>query len=121
MSCLLGIESFLKVGREFPVNLIFVLEGEEEIGSLPMPKFVEDKEGELRGASLAYFAIPSERIRGKPTIILGNKGIVFVEVKARTSRYDVHSSFSRGLYNPAVILARIASELLDPLGGSKVQ
>ncbi|MFZ8792684.1 MAG: M20/M25/M40 family metallo-hydrolase, partial [Acidilobaceae archaeon] len=78
-------------------------------------------EGELRGADLAYFAIPSERVRGKPTIVLGNKGIVFVELKVKTSRYDVHSSFSRGLYNPAAILARIASELIDPLGGPKVQ
>jgi len=121
MSCLLGIEAFLKVKREPPVNLVFVLEGEEELGSPSMPKFVEDKESELRGADLAYFAIPSERVRGKPTIVLGNKGIVFVELKARTSKYDVHSSFSRGLYNPAAILARIASELIDPLGGPRVQ
>jgi len=121
MSCLLGIEAFLKVGKEPPVNLVFVLEGEEELGSPSMPKFVEDKEGELRGADLAYFAIPSERVKGKPTIVLGNKGIVFVELKARTSKYDVHSSFSRGLYNPAAILARIASELIDPLGGPRVQ
>jgi acetylornithine deacetylase/succinyl-diaminopimelate desuccinylase-like protein len=121
MSCLLGIEAFLKVGREPPVNLVFVLEGEEELGSPSMPKFVEDKGGELRGADLAYFAIPSERVRGKPTIVLGNKGIVFVELKVKTSKYDVHSSFSRGLYNPAAILARIASELIDPLGGPRVQ
>jgi len=86
-----------------------------------MPKLVEDKSGELRGADLAFFAFPSERVPGKPTIILGNKGIVFVELVARTSRYDVHSSFSRGLYNPAAILARVISELIDPHGGPRVQ
>ncbi|MFN4045981.1 MAG: hypothetical protein ACK4H7_01400, partial [Acidilobaceae archaeon] len=115
MSCLLGVESFIKLGREPPVNIVFALEGEEELGSPSMPRFVEDKAGELRGADLAYFAFPSERVRGKPSIVLGNKGIVFVELRAKTSRYDVHSSLSRGLYNPAAILARIASELIDPL------
>jgi len=121
MSCLLGIEAFYRVGAEPPVNITFILEGEEELGSPSMPKLVEDKSGELRGADLAFFAFPSERVPGKPTIILGNKGIVFVELVARTSRYDVHSSFSRGLYNPAAILARVISELIDPHGGPRVQ
>jgi len=121
MSSLLGVEAFYKVGSQPPVNIVFILEGEEELGSPSMPKLIDDKIGELKGASLAYFAFPSERVRGKPTIILGNKGIVFMELKVKTSKYDVHSSFSRGLYNPASILARIASELIDPLIGPKVQ
>lgn len=120
MSTLLGIESFYKVGAEPPVNVLFVLEGEEELGSLSMPKFVEDKKGELKNAYMTYFAIPSERIPGKPTIVLGNKGIVFVELRCRTSKYDVHSSLSRGLFNPAVMLARIASHLIDPLEGPRI-
>ncbi len=121
MSCLLGVESFIRLGREPPVNIVFVLEGEEELGSPSMPRFVEDRAGELRGSDMVYFAFPTERVRGKPSIILGNKGIVFVELRVKTSRYDVHSSLSRGLYNPAAILARIASELIDPVMGPRVQ
>ena len=120
MSMLLGVEALVRAGGKSPVNLVFVLEGEEELGSPSMPKFVEDKASELKGSTLAYFAIPSERIPGKPTIVLGNKGIVFIELRVRTSKYDVHSSFSRGLINPAAVLARIASELMDPLTGPKV-
>ncbi len=120
MSALLGIEAFYRAGLEPPVNVVFVIEGEEELGSPSLPKFVEDKEGELRGAYMTYFAFPSERVRGKPGVVLGNKGIVFLELKVKTSRYDVHSSFSRGLINPAAVLARIASELIDPLGGPKI-
>jgi len=119
MSSLLGVEILAKMER-LPVNLIFVLEGEEELGSPSMPKFVEDKASELKGADLVYFAFPSERVRGKPAIVLGNKGIVFVELRCRVSRYDVHSSYSRGLYNPAAVLARIASHLIDPLEGPRI-
>lgn len=121
MASLLGVEALCKVGGSLPANVVFILEGEEELGSPSMPKFIEDKGGELKGASLAYFAFPTERIEGKPLIILGNKGIVFVELRTRVSRYDVHSSFSRGLYNPAAVLAKIASELIDPHLGPRVQ
>ena len=120
MSALLGVEAFYKVGTEPPVNVVFILEGEEELGSPSMPKFVEDKGSELRGSYMTYFAIPSERVRGKPTIVLGNKGIVFVELRCKVSKYDVHSSLSRGLYNPAAVLAKVASHLIDPLEGPKI-
>ena len=120
MSALLGVEAFYNVGTEPPVNVVFILEGEEELGSPSMPKFIEDKGSELKGSYMTYFAIPSERVRGKPTIVLGNKGIVFVELRCRVSKYDVHSSLSRGLYNPAVVLAKVASHLIDPLEGPKI-
>jgi len=119
MSSLLGIEILARADR-LPVNLIFILEGEEELGSPSMPKLVEDKLSELKKADLAFFPFPSERVRGKPTIILGNRGIVFVELRCRVSKYDVHSSYSRGLYNPAAVLARIASHLIDPLEGPRI-
>ena len=120
MSALLGVEAFYKVGTEPPVNVVFILEGEEELGSPSMPKFIEDKGNELKGSYMVYFAIPSERVRGKPTIVLGNKGIVFVELRCKVSKYDVHSSLSRGLYNPAAVLAKVASHLIDPLEGPKI-
>ncbi|HWQ17188.1 MAG TPA: M20/M25/M40 family metallo-hydrolase [Sulfolobales archaeon] len=119
MSSLLGIEILARIDK-LPVNLIFILDGEEELGSPSMPKLVEDKLSELKKADLAYFPFPSERIRGKPTIILGNRGIVFIELRCRVSKYDVHSSYSRGLYNPAAVLARIASHLIDPLEGPRI-
>ncbi len=120
MSTLLGIESFYRVGEKPPVNIIFILEGEEELGSPSMPKLVEDKKDELKNAYMTYFAFPSERIPGKPTMILGNKGIVFIELKCKTAKYDAHSSLSRGLINPAAVLAKIASELIDPIHGPKI-
>ena len=120
LSSLLGVEIYSRLCGELPLDIIFVLEGEEELGSPSMPKFVEDKKSDLVGSELVFFAIPSERRISKPSIVLGNKGIVFVELRSRTSGYDVHSSFSRGLYNPAVILSHIISHLIDPLEGPKI-
>ncbi len=119
MSSLLGIEILAGMNK-LPVNIIFALEGEEELGSPSMPKLVEDKLPELGKADLVYFAFPSERVRGRPTIVLGNKGMVFIELRCRVSKYDVHSSYSRGLYNPAAVLAGIASHLIDPIEGPKI-
>jgi acetylornithine deacetylase/succinyl-diaminopimelate desuccinylase-like protein len=117
MSGLLGMELFKKENGRLPMNIIFVLEGEEELGSPSMPRLVEDKKSELANASVAYFAFPTETLISKPKVILGNKGIMFVEINVKTSQYDVHSSLGRGLYNPAVILSKIVSSLIDPLKG----
>ncbi len=117
LSGLLGMRTFIKNFGKLPMNVYFVLEGEEELGSPSMPKFVEDMKEELSKASFEYFAFPTEAIRGKPRVILGNKGIMFIEIRVKTSEYDVHSSMGRGLYNPAVILSRLVSSLIDPFKG----
>ncbi len=120
MSMLLGLEAYMNLYGDPPLDVYIVFEGEEELGSPSLPKFIEDKGEELKGAEMVYFAFPTERIPGKPAIVLGNKGIVFMEIRCKTSKYDVHSSFSRGLYNPAAILARIVSHLIDPLEAGHV-
>jgi len=120
MSCLLGILSFIELENELPFEIILVLEGEEELGSPSMPKFVEDKYNELKDSIMCYFAFPSERVLGKPSIVLGNKGIVFLEIKTKTSKYDVHSSLSRGFINPVAVISSIISHLIDPIEGPKI-
>ncbi len=119
MSSLLGLEKYIKSFGEPPGEIHFIIEGEEELGSPSMPKAVEDLKDVLSGARTALFTIPSEFRRGVPSIILGNKGIIYIDLYVKTSKYDIHSSYSRGIVNPAAVLTRIASELIDPLGGPK--
>lgn len=119
MSSLLALEILLKQNA-LNCNVIIVLEGEEELGSPSMPKFFEDKKEELKKADLAFFAFPSERVPNKPTLILGNKGIVFIELRCKVAKYDAHSSYSRVLFNPAVILSKIVAHLIDPIEGPKI-
>ena len=115
MSLLLGLEVMRDAGR-IPVNLIFVVEGEEETGSRSMARLVDDKEEELRKAQAAYFMMPTEGSKGKPQIILGKKGIVFVELRIRESRYDVHASYAQLHHNPVEVASSIISSLKDSDG-----
>ena len=116
MSMLLGIEALMKATGKLPVNLCFILEGEEELGSPSMPKLIEDKKDELSKYDAAFFMLPTERPKGKPKVILGNKGIIYLEVKIKTSEYDVHSSLVQMHYNPIEILANFISTLKDKNG-----
>lgn len=119
MSTLLGLERYRMTYGELPMKIYFLIEGEEELGSPSMPKAIEDMKEELAKAETTLFTIPTEFVRGKPSIILGNKGILFIDIKVKTSEYDVHSSYARGLYNPATILSKIVESLIDPFKGPK--
>ncbi len=119
ISTLLGLEKYIETFGKPPMRIYFIIEGEEELGSPSMPKIIEDKKDELANAKTVLFTFPTEFIPGKPAVILGNKGIIFIDVKVKTSEYDVHSSYARGLYNPATILAKIVESLIDPLEGPK--
>ena len=120
MSMLLGVEA-LRDSVGIPVNLVFVLEGEEELGSPSMPKLIEDRRRELSAADGAAFIIATEHERGKPLVELGCKGIIFLELECRTSTYDVHSSLVQAHYNPVEILANVISSLKGVDGGVKVE
>ena len=116
MSMLLGIEAVKDVMGDLPLSLIFVFEGEEELGSPSMPKFINDKGDELKGADGALFVIATEDVKGKPQVILGNRGIIYLELRIKTSEYDVHSSLVQFHHNPIEIAANLIASLKDKDG-----
>lgn len=116
MSMLLGLEAMRDAEGRIPVNLVFVVEGEEEVGSGSMVRLVEERRDELRSAQAAYFMMPTEGSKGKPQVILGKKGIVFVELRVRESRYDVHASYAQLHHNPVEVASNIISSLKDSEG-----
>jgi len=75
------VEVIRDVAKELPVNLIFVAEGEEELGSRHLPEFIEKYQNELKKADVLYFPVASENRKGKPIIHLGVKGIVYFELE----------------------------------------
>lgn len=116
MAMLLGLDALKNSADKLPVNFYFILEGEEELGSPSMPKIIEDKKEELSKSDAVYFALPTERPKGKPKIILGNKGIIYLELTIKTSEYDVHSSLVQAHHNPIEIIANLISTLKDKDG-----
>ena len=113
MCMLLGVEALRDAAGKLPVNLIFVLEGEEEAGSQSMVSLVKEKRDELRRAQAGYFMFPTEGSKGKPQIMLGKKGIIFAELRIKTSLYDAHGSFVQLHRNPLEIAANLIASLKD--------
>ncbi len=119
MCMLLGVEALRDAAGKLPVNLIFILEGEEETGSQSMVSLVKEKRDELRRAQAGYFMFPTEGSKGKPQIMLGKKGIIFAELRIKTSLYDAHGSFVQLHYNPLEIAANLIASLKDGDGNIK--
>lgn len=76
------VSAYRARGQKAPVNIVFMIEGEEELGSRHLPAFVEAHRDRLR-ADAAFFAFYGQDPRGIPALYLGVKGIIFLEVVCR--------------------------------------
>lgn len=112
---LCAIESILHEG-EFPVNLKFVFEGEEEIGSLNFPEFVENNKELLR--STVCLNPDAGMIDAKtPTMVYGLRGLAYFELKVYGPAHDLHSgSFGGVVHNPAQVVAELIAGMHDAFG-----
>ncbi|MBT9145194.1 MAG: Succinyl-diaminopimelate desuccinylase [candidate division WS2 bacterium] len=100
MSRLLAVESYFQGTGTLPVNVKWVLEGEEEIGSSHLEQFVADKKEVLQGEGIIWES-GSRDARGRPIISFGCKGILYAELIARNARRDLHSAYASIVDNPA--------------------
>src|SRR5438876_10243164 len=93
-------ESFLKTTGEAPLNLKFVVEGEEEIGSPHLSSFIDENAEKLKADSVVcYDGDMAEE--GRPKFELGVKGLLYVELRCKKAMEDVHSSYAPPAENPA--------------------
>ena len=116
MAHLLGVEETLKEKGELPVNLIFLLEGEEEIGSPNLPAFLEERKEELVCDVIAV-SDTGMVAPGVPTLGYGLRGITCCEVKVTGPDKDLHSGVYGGaVANPATAAAQLIGSLHDQEG-----
>jgi acetylornithine deacetylase/succinyl-diaminopimelate desuccinylase-like protein len=76
------LSAYRALGARPPVNMVFMIEGEEELGSRHLGAFVEAHKAQLR-ADAAYFAYYGQDARGVPAMYLGVKGLIFMELVCR--------------------------------------
>jgi acetylornithine deacetylase/succinyl-diaminopimelate desuccinylase-like protein len=110
-----AIEAILHEG-DFPVNLKFVFEGEEEIGSLNFPEFVKNNKNLLQAT--ACLNPDAGMIDAKtPTMVYGLRGLAYFELKVYGPAHDLHSGMFGGvIHNPAQVLADLISGMHDRNG-----
>jgi len=90
-------QSILKVEGKLPVNLIFVIEGEEELGSVHLPQFVRKYEKKLARADAVYFPSPSQDPKGKVIMELGVKGIIYLDLVCKGGEWG--GPTTRGIHS----------------------
>src|SRR3981081_2744026 len=111
-------------GRKLPVNLVFVAEGEEEIGSPHFHQVVHrpDVLAAVKKCSGIFMPSPSQGLDGEVTITLGAKGVVELELISsgekwgRGPRTDVHHSTKPRLDSLALQLVEALATLVAPEG-----
>lgn len=111
-----SVEAFFKTTGELPVNVKFILEGEEEIGSTNLVTFLKDKQ-ELLKCDAILISDTSMYAKGVPTITYGLRGLLYMEVEVVGPNRDLHSgSFGGAVANPINELSKIISKLHDKNG-----
>jgi acetylornithine deacetylase/succinyl-diaminopimelate desuccinylase-like protein len=117
---ILGAEAFLKARGELPVNLIFLIEGEEEIGSPHLGKFLESRRDEFQSDAIVI-SDTSVVAPNFPAITCGLRGITCLEVKITGPKTDLHSGmFGGAVANPATELVQLLAKLHNADGSIAV-
>ncbi|MCU0782080.1 MAG: M20/M25/M40 family metallo-hydrolase, partial [Akkermansiaceae bacterium] len=112
----LGVEKSLRAHGELPLNLIFLFEGEEEIGSPNLAGFLHDHR-EALACDVIAISDTGMVAPATPTLGYGLRGISCCEVIVRGPRGDLHSGlFGGAVANPATAVARLVASLHDAGG-----
>jgi len=110
-----AVESYLKIEGDVPCNIKFVIEGEEEVGSPHIEKYLKKfkKKFLCQGIIWEFGHVDS---KNRPIVGLGMKGLLFVELIAKESIRDAHSSLAVLIKNPAWRLIEAVKSLRDSNG-----
>ena len=108
-----AIHAWQQVRGDLPLNLRFVIEGEEEIGSPNLANFTADHP-DLCAADACIWEFGGRALSGQPQIHLGLKGMCYVELHAHGASSDLHSSLATTVPNAAWRLVWALNSLKGP-------
>ena len=120
---LFSTEAWLKTNGELPIQIKFVIEGEEECGSAGFNEFIAgkyDKElpvKEKLAADICVISDTSQFAPGQPAITYGLRGISYFELRLTGPNRDLHSgAFGGSVTNPANALTKMLAALINEDG-----
>lgn len=112
---LFGVAEALAEGA-LPVNVIFLIEGEEEVGSSHLAAFLENHRAAL-ACDAIVISDTGMAEDGYPTLSYALRGIATMEVRVHGPAHDLHSGIYGGaVANPATVAARLVASLHDASG-----
>ena len=111
-----AIESFMNTGTELPVNVKFIIEGEEEIGSPSLVPFLADNKERL-ACDMVLVSDTAMFAKDTPSITYGLRGLMYLEVEVVGPNRDLHSGvYGGGVQNPVNALCEMIAKLKDEKG-----
>jgi acetylornithine deacetylase/succinyl-diaminopimelate desuccinylase-like protein len=111
-----AVETLRAVNGTLPVNLKFLIEGEEEIGGESVAKYVAENPAKLK-ADVALVSDTAMYAEGIPTLCIGLRGLVYTEIQAKGPSRDLHSGLYGGAAPNAVFgLVALLAKLKDADG-----
>ena len=115
IASLKAVEAIVKTGQ-LPVNLKWLIEGEEEIGSLNLGEFIKKNKNLLK-ADICINPDAGLINKDSPTITYGLRGLAYFEIRVFGPDRDLHSGLFGGtVHNPAQALAELISGMHDKKG-----
>lgn len=119
-----ALQSIIEVEGTLPVNIMVAADGEEELGSPNYHQVIEQYEERLHSADAALFPFNSQRPDGTISVILGVKGIIYVEMTATggewggPSKAEIHGSYKALVDSPVWRLIKALDSLTSPDGNT---
>ena len=115
MATLKAVEHLFAAGGP-PINLRFLIEGEEEITGPSLPQYLHAEGSKLKTDAVLIWDSGMDEA-GHPTLATALRGILYTELRAKGPAVDLHSGTFGGVApNPINTLARIVGELKDRHG-----
>ncbi len=115
-----AVEALRAANGTLPVNLRFLVEGEEEIGGAGITKYVEENPQKLQ-ADAALVSDTALYADGMPTLCVGLRGLIYLEVEASGPARDLHSGLYGGASpNPVFGLIELLGKAKDGQGAIRV-
>jgi acetylornithine deacetylase/succinyl-diaminopimelate desuccinylase-like protein len=111
-----AVEAYLKTGTPLPCDLTFLIEGEEEVGSANLAKFLKTHRKELAcdAVVVSDTGMPSPE---HPALTYSLRGIIAFEITLHGPSRDLHSGgFGGSVDNPAMALSQLLGRLRDKNG-----
>ncbi len=111
-----GAAAWAATGQPLPLQVKFLIEGEEEVGSEQLEKMLPSLAKKL-AADVVVISDSSQYAQGQPAITYGLRGIAYFELRLHGPKHDLHSgSFGGAVHNPAIALAKLLASIVDDDG-----
>ncbi|HVT59975.1 MAG TPA: dipeptidase [Thermoanaerobaculia bacterium] len=113
-----AVAAMLATRGSLPVNVKFLVEGEEESGGQSIDSYVREDGGKRLACDCVVISDSSLYGPGQPSLVYGLRGLAYMEIKVTGPNRDLHSgTYGGAVANPLNALCQIVARLRDPQSG----